>query len=77
MPGTTLGSSPSGSEPVAVATFTTLPARISASVTVCSAVYVFISLGARLAIVHSSPVRTSVTIMSVIVRSPSFLTVIS
>ena len=77
-PGTTgtSGSSGSGLVPFAVATFSTSPASTSSSVTVYFVSNSSLAFGARLLIVHLSPVRSSVTSMSVIVRLPSFRTVI-
>ena len=49
---------------------------MSASVTVYSVVKVSDLPGARLVIVHASPVSSSVTVMSVRVRLPSLVAVI-
>ena len=78
LPGSTSGSLSSGVLPVAVATLTTSPFRMSASVTTYSAVYtLLVSPGARLVISHLSPVSSSVTTMPLMVTLPSFFTVIS
>ena len=59
--------------PVAVATFVTLPSVMSDSVTVYSVVNVSVSPAARASMLHSSPVSSSVTLISVIVRELSVL----
>ena len=67
---------PSGLNPVAVATFTTFPARISASFTWYDAVSSLDAPGASDSIVHAFSVRGSATLISLIVRLPLFVTVI-
>ena len=72
----TSGLSGSGLVPLAVATFRTVPFSTSASVTLYSVVNSLDSPGASVSIFHSSPVSSSVTVMSVRVRFPSFVAVI-
>ena len=77
-PGVTETSGLSGSEvvPLAVAVFTTWPARTSASVTTWVAVNTRDAPGASESMAHSSPVSSSVTTASVTVRLPVLVAVI-